>query len=423
MALGRTLARSYLLYVFALLCVALVGLNVWGAADTFTAVEARHDARRGILTDNVVGVLMVLLTALAMLAFRKVRVERVSLLFFTCQELVNFVCDNSLRAAHLKRYVTSESVAVEPIDDVPYRLRDGEVTAVDAYTVALRTIVGATSRCVYRPRLRPSDRVTLVLSYGDAPPAVELAARVVGDDAVYLNSSDGDPVEFELGVALDAASRAALDDVAAGAATATVRIDKSPRALSVALRSLGYFRSLVGMRAAVVSVLSVYLLSVTDDALLAFVRPYAPLYPKTERFLPLLSLWMSSVFASLPINALRFGWAYKQVGAPSEISTSLVSLVFLLLTAVFLKLHAEGDEATFPLRSKTIVSMLGMALVVLLSSVPEGQRDCPVFVEDVADSLPSAQKATFNLAAALTLCLYGYLLFVPTRSLLAPRAA
>ena len=129
--------------------------------------------------------------------------------------------------------------------------------------------------------------------------------------------------------------------------------------------ALGSMASLTGMKSAIVSIVTIFLLDAVDGAFSKFIDAYRPAFsPKVQRYLPLVGLWAANVLASVPINTLRFGWAYDETGE-STVNPGVVAMLFLVMLAVYVRLHDDAAEDVFPLRSKVTIGIIGMSILVL----------------------------------------------------------
>jgi len=437
----KKLKGTYTLLLVVTLCVTCFVLNIAFAIPAFSKYPVEEDDKiRGILTDNVVSFVMVVLVAILMCVFPKMQIGDASITYFTFQEIVNFVCDNTLRSAHVVKHSISEEKQVKD-----FSVRSAIPENIANFLNTQRTLLlldfeasRLGENCIVDSKLDNLSTVTLVIRRGEIVEEHQLRFFTTENDYALLNF----PRDFQLsffptwGHSMsdavfspdyspnpDTASISELyflrleNDI-----TAHIRLNKTTGALGLATKAVAYVRDVVGTRAVIVSVLSLFMASGIDKGITKFVQGFSSEFNDNgKRFLPLLVLWMSSAFASLPINTLRFGWAYKQLGNKSEISTTLVSVIFILVTAMFLQLHREEDDKRFPFVSKSIVAIIGLTLLVLLNNIPDLEEAannlvCPLFISDFANSTLQIITSLW-LSAFLTVWLYGYLMWLPLKNI------
>ena len=119
-----------------------------------------------------------------------------------------------------------------------------------------------------------------------------------------------------------------------------------------------------------------------------------------------MSFWAANVLGSVPINTLRYNWAYDN---NSSIDSGLICLIFLLLVAVYLRLHTDEDEKIFSKKSKTTIVLLGLAVLTIYSGFSQN-ASCPYLLKDVLSELPGVVVIVFIVVAMLLASIYLYII-------------
>lgn len=385
----RGIRRTFLLFVFSLLCSAIVALNAFSsrtatgdATPSYYSIRSETDKQRGIFTDNMVALIVVALAAVTLKAFPSLAFRQISILVFCCQEMINFVCDNALRTHHLKRSFGAFEFDVQPLTYAT----DSQVKVEIRHTNVPEGRMDC-SRISFMTRIRPSDTIQVLFENGDSAEAF-----VDRTYSVFETSFDLPPIALR------------FRDYTYNGDNPVTKMHVTPNTsvFASSWNAIQYIMGIIGMRAMIVSLMSVFLLDSTERALDGYVSSYETSVPQSlRRYLPLLTLWFTSVFAALPINLLRFGWAYKPFGVQTEVTTSLVCLIFLLLSSVYLRNHTDEDEMILPRKTKTYTVLIGLCLLCLVSFLPD-VKTCPMYLSDLMNESPLPAKLTFYLGGVLT---------------------
>jgi len=413
-SLRRSLAG--LVCVCALLLAGnLLLTRVVSEGALFRDMRAANDKARGIYTDNIVGVLTALATALLLRMRPSVELSHVSMAVFAVQEIVNFTCDNALRSTHLKYYFYRELLPIARIDA-------SEAALTSEATPALRVTLGARAidPCPARDSLLDGETLDAVDASGAVVAQVQVRTIAATIAASRGRRASSVPLA-RFGTAVDVlvVSPSLVDSIDAARemrAATHLRLRRQPT-LSASLGALQYFALPIGTRSAIISVLTVFLLDATSGAIDEFVLPVATALPEAAaRYLPVLSMWLASVLASVPVNVLRFDWAYRDT--KPDVSDGVVCLAFLLMSAVYMRLHRDGgdDEANFPKRSKATLALLGLVIVVFYTALPLPTFPCPLpnlsSLGQALSSAPALAQAivwlTVSLSALLISSSYAY---------------
>lgn len=414
----------YLLVLFgAVVPIAMQALTA-RIGLSYYIVGEENDQQRGIHTDNMVGVLTIVVAS-ATLAATSLELKQFSLILFSCQEIVNFVCDNSVRSSSLRKsFHTWEQPNLfhtdNPFEGVDFdrateyiKERAGwgdEWAAEEAKEQkklfsewadkTAKLVKDNTQEPLFFPGINVSScsnkygkgqRVTL--HYGkhtdDGIVYRESRDAIVTEERSFDNQGwwDGESWRKAINWELTKLSNIELGSQSSGGYIAhkflAVKAENEPfpneRPISASLKpdnpfknaalALGSMASFTGMKSAIISIVTIFLLDAVDGAFSGFVDAYRPKFStKVQRYVPLVGLWASNVLASVPINTLRFGWAYDERDE-STVNPGVVATLFLVMLAVYVRLHDEASEDVFPLRSKVTVGIIGMSILVLFTGI------------------------------------------------------
>lgn len=445
--------NAFPVYALVFLCTAAVVLQALQCRlpdlESFYEFSTQADQQRGIHTDNIVGLLAVVVIVFILAASerggRPLELKQFSLIVFVVQEIVNFICDNSLRSEVLRtRYHENGLAAVrDDVVDAHYKLWTYEAAAATWALAPPEGLAGYDR--LFGPREKPAkpawkasrtrasswfqmspygcDKFTNPLSretlrvriqfrndnktyYGKAtdfdrvtlmPPPVEAFSNEYSDEEKLL--------EFETWWFLTFDADPATPFPDAGVVERVSVVSESVWA--GALNAAGSLASFTGMKSTIVTVATIFLLDAVDGIFNQFVAEYAKHFPKgARRYLPVVAFWASNVLASVPINTLRFGWAYAN--ADSKVDVGVVAMVFMLLLAVYIKLHDKADEVVFPRKKKLLVGILAMAMLVLFAGIEPPPFPCgqPSLLSLLSyEELPAAFRVIIGVVISMTLAL------------------
>ena len=132
----------------------------------------------------------------------------------------------------------------------------------------------------------------------------------------------------------------------------------------------------IAICSAIVSCITIFTADVTFHALVSLIAPAGSrVYPSVRRYLPVLAMWATNVLGCIPINSMRFGWAYA-TSREQTLDDALAALVYLLTGGVFLRLHRSDDVESMRFVDKGVVFVVGLFFLALMSCLPETRAEC-----------------------------------------------
>lgn len=384
---------------FAILSTVTVFLNAWQTnTDSFMGdiplynVSYNADQMRGIYTDNIVCAVYTALLGVTVYV-TGYRVDQLEMVFYCMQEISNYMCDNALASTRLTRARYDDETRV--LTEAEFRANfkstefDGRRITADDVMDSLGTrnpiipLNNEKSCSNFGGRKREMYRhVFLRMKSGKDHKGEILFEKTI-------TSNDGNVRLVEVVVDYP------IEELPLNAYVETFQ---PLRVIQTTMLEFGNPRV---VRSMVVSLATVFMLS-------SFNKTMQPIIDKTRsRFAEVLMFWVTSSLASIPVNTLRFGWAYVDHGV-TKVSTGIVALVYLLVYATYLNGHALRDEITFSRRSKLIIGVLGLAAFGVYVNVPIPSLPCEIYdLFEIFDSpAPFNARILFLISQAIGTLLY-----------------
>lgn len=372
------------------LVVVLLALNfaIIYLGGTFHTVHSSTDRSRGVFTDNVVGLVAVACVLVYLKVFKKAKLEEVSIVVFVMQEIVNLMCDLGMRTTHLTSHFGMEEMRGRLL-----RLDDGS----DEYELQILVDADTTpSPCFPRREMKRGDRIVVSVD------GTQFEATYVGGDGNFYDALITTLPEGAASMRITFVKPPAF----VGEAQCTFAL--VPKSFGASVSTLfGYLVSATAMRSAVVSCITIFTADVTMRALSSFVSPFERrVYPSLRRFLPVLTFWITNVLGCIPINSLRFGWAYA-TERDRTLDDALAALVYLLTGTIFLRLHSGDETDSMRIVDKGVVFVSGLFILALMSGFPDMRSEC----HERSGFTGSATDAALVIVLLLVVFIYVYLIY------------
>jgi len=368
--------QAYPLFLVVLLSFLIVLCNTFTAYRLwFKYFLPQTDQLRGITTDSIVNLCFTAGLFVYLLVSGR-RLKEVSMIAFGMQEIVNFLCDNSLRREHLRYNFQEQEFIVDthsyPTDDI----------------LTIKATPPEAVFCDARRKIFKNEKINV--TFLNLVTNKEVVRTLTVSESAYIrysinvsitdNNDLGDPITFRP-ISFKLIKRTVWESVA---------------------YALTYLVDVKGVRSAIVTVMTLFLLDTVGSSIDDFVSPKT----SPSVIVSTLTFMATNVLASIPVNALRFKWAYSN---NNTIDDSFIALVFLLLTAVYLRSHRQDqDEAVFRKTSKTTIALLGLTLAAVYSTL-----DLPplCYYNILELQIPIELLVTFVISATILVFFYLYVFY------------